>query len=186
MEDFFTITFPIIGLGVLLFDLRKQFSIESKNAFVLELLIILSSIIIHYLVTSNEPMGIIVTPERIPVLFFLTFGICFVAIVKNNSKSFYSPKKWKKIYSTLFGASMLWFSSIVPDLIDLMRHFYENIPMADRVMGGAGLNDGLFLYGSTAFVILAVFYLLWMVILWSLNTFGFSEFSQKSRNNLIS
>ena len=126
--------------------------------------------------TSNTQRGNSISPENIGVLFLIILGICFFVLIRNKFKFFYAPAKRLKVYPIFFGACIVWFSSIMPDMVDLLTHIYQDMPMGDRVIGAAGLNDVLFIYGFTVFVTLTVFYLLWGTLTLVLNRlFGFQK-----------
>lgn len=69
----------------------------------------------------------------------------------------------------------MWFSSLIPDSIAFARRAYQGTLLQDRVIGGAGLRDGLFLYGFSAFITLTFFYLFWKVGMHTLDLLGFNE-----------
>lgn len=172
------IIFPIIGLFLLIVDLRRQSSRGSRRALITELLLILSSMAIRYIVTEDTTEGIKTSSEGVVTIRVLTFLVCLFAIVRSKIKFFFTPSKHAKLYLTFFGASIMWFSSFTPDLIALAKRAYRGTIsqyLEDTVLGGAGLRNGLFIYGFLAFVTLISFYLLLEVSMRTLNLLGFNE-----------
>ena len=166
--DVFIFLFPIIGLIAVIYDFTKQLRYGSKKAVVFNLVIITVALIVKYFLTSETPTGVGITPQMMPIMFYLIFAVCLFVLIRGAVKTFYVPNKRNRFYNIFFGASILWFISITKDLIFLIDHMYHNIPMGDNVIGGAGFNDGLFIYGATTFVMLFVFYVFWSIVMWGL------------------